>query len=192
MSGLTASRSIALVAALGGLACATNPAPKGWLAPPAVAQSDQYGAWIVVTAVQSSARGDRHQPRREIAGEFLDVGHDSVFVLLSSGTVSATALADVRRARLAYYDSQSGSLAGWTFLGSVSTISNGWFAGLTFPIWLIAGSLTTASQSRAPIVSVSVNNRADWARVRMYARFPQGLPAHLPRTLPPKVEHRHP
>jgi hypothetical protein len=54
----------------------------------------------------------------------------------------------------------------------------------TLPVWIIAGTLATASQSRAPLRPV--HDRAGWSALGRYARFPGGLPANLPRTLPPK------
>jgi hypothetical protein len=190
MSGLPGSRRLVLLAALGSSACASNPAPHGWLAPTARAQADPYGAWIVVEAAQPPTAGEHQRARREVAGEFLAVDHDSVFVLLPSGAVNSIALATVLRARLAYYNSQAGALEAWTFAGSLSTISNGAYAIFTLPLWIIAGSLTTGGQSRAPIVSLEGGEPTAWAHVRMYARFPQGLPPQLPATLPPKVRER--
>lgn len=172
----------ALLAATFG--CAQNPAPGGWLEPAREAVDDPYGAWI---AVSEEGRG--------VAGEFLAIDRDSVFVLLPSGSVHAVSLDRVTGAQLAYYDAQPGALAIWTTVGSWSTISNGILLIFTLPTWIIGGSVATGSQSRAPLVSLDHEETAEsgadswaerWNAVRKYARFPGGLPPDLPRTLPTK------
>jgi hypothetical protein len=177
---MPASRWIGFALAGGALACSQNPAPTGWLAPARAAQSDPYGAWIVVWPPAGP----------EVAGEFLAVDRDTVFVLPPGGGVRAVALGSVEGALVAFYDAQWGGLTGWTMAGALSTISNGWFSAFTFPLWTIGGSLITGGQSRAPLRRV--RSAADWSAVRMFARFPAGLPPDLPRTLPPKERRRAP
>jgi hypothetical protein len=151
-------------------ACANNPAPSGWLPTPDDAPQDPYGAWIVV----QHARG-------ETDGELIAVHEDSVFVLTQSGRLAGFAHGGINQARIAYFDAQWVGLAVWTFVGSLATISNGYFAGFTLPLWLIAGPIATASQSRAPLESVK--RESQWAEMRMYARFPQGMPQELDRSV---------
>lgn len=159
----------------GTLGCAANPAPRGWLAPAREAQTDPYGAWIVVKRLGGGG---------DVSGEFLAVERDSLFVLSANSAVRAIPLDGVLRAQIAFYDARSGDLALWTALGSLSTISNGAFLIFTFPIWIIGGSVATAGQSSAPLRRVDPTHT--WDAVRMYARFPGGLPPNLPRMLPPK------
>jgi hypothetical protein len=167
-------RSFAVALAGISTACTRNPAPSGWLAPPHEAQSDPYGAWIVVTREDTS----------DVGGELLAVERDSLFVLTSDSAVNAFATDRLLRATVAYYDSEWGRLATWTALGSLGTISNGFVLILTLPISAIGGSVATAAQSRAPIRRVE--RGGNWEDLRMFARFPAGLPANLPRTLAPK------
>jgi len=168
-------RWVFVTLACGALGCVRSPAPNDWLSPPQQAQADAYGAWIVITRVGGGP---------EETGEFLAVERDSVFVLSSNREVRAVPRDSVTRARLWFYDAQWGQLNGWTALGSLSSIANGYFAILTLPAWIIGGSIATARQSRAPLLRV--DRPADWEAVRMYARFPAGVPANLPRNLPPK------
>lgn len=152
------------------LACATNPAPRGWLAPAQEAQADPYGAWIVVSQSGGSS-----------SGEFLAVDRDSVFILAMNSQVVAVSRTRVVQADVWFYDAKWGGLAGWTALGAVSTISNGYLLILTLPAWTIGGTIATAAHSRAPRRRVV---RPDgWEVVRQHARFPAGLPPGLPRTL---------
>jgi hypothetical protein len=164
--------SLTLVA--GTVACVQNPAPIGWLSPAVAAQKDVYGAWIVVTT--SDTTGE--------SGEFLAVDNDSVFVLSVDGIVRAVPRGSVREAKIAFYQSQLGSVVLWSALGTLSTVSNGVLLVLTAPAWIIAGTVASASESRAPIRTVA--RTEDWETVRMYARFPIGMPENLPRRLRPK------
>ena len=66
--------------------------------------------------------------------------------------------------------------------GALSTASHGVLAGVTFPVWVLGGSLATASQSRKPIVNYDPA-RSDPRSLSPYARFPQGLPDEVDRGL---------
>jgi hypothetical protein len=177
---MPARKGLSLVLAGAALACSQNPAPSGWLAPPRAAQADPYGAWIVVWSPTWV----------EWSGEFLAMDGDSVFLLSPDSVVRGFPISGIREAQLAFYDGQWGTLAGWTIVGAVSTISNGGFLIFTFPLWTIGGSLITGGQSRAPLRRV--RSAGDWRDARMFARFPAGLPPDLPRTLPPKQRRRAP
>ena len=169
-------RWIVMGLAIGTLACARNPAPGAWLGTAAEMQNDPYGAWIVVSADSV-----------ETFGEFLAVDRDSVFVLGQDVTVRTVPLSRVTHAELAFFDARWSDLALWTGLGALSTISNGVILVLTFPTWIIGGTIATAAESRAPLRTV--NRIEDWDSVRMFARFPGGLPENLPRRLPTKPVH---
>ena len=167
-------RGILAVLVVTVIGCAHNPAPGAWLSPPFDAQSDPYGAWVDVSTGDTTG----------VAGEFLAVERDSIFVLSLDSTVHAVPTAHVVRAQLAFYDARWGDLALWSALGAVSTISNGVLLVFTFPTWVIGGTIAAASDSRAPIRKVT--HAEEWEGVRMYARFPAGMPENLPRRLPPK------
>jgi len=152
-------------------ACAGNPAPRGWLPSPAQAAEDPYGAWIEVLARDGS----------EIEGELIAVQDDSVFVLTSEGVLAALAYADAEQARSAFYRSEYGNLVLWAALGTVASISHGWFAAGTVPLWIIIGSVAAGSDSRAPMETVRRDEQ--WSKIRMFARFPQGMPPSLDRSV---------
>ena len=155
----------ALVAALLVGGCASNTAPPGWLPTPAEAAGDGYGGWIDVTW-----HDGRHDSRTD--GELIAVNSDSVWILGQDGRriIPTTA---VQRGKLTAYDAKTGGLAIWTLLGTLSTISNGFYLLATAPTWIIGGSLATGSQSRAPVRS---HPPRSWAELAAFARFPAGLP----------------
>ncbi len=161
------------LAILGG--CVTNPAPVPM--PPAnVAATEAYGGWVTVRPAGGRTGGSR----ADVAGELIAVHPDSVFVLTDSALVGLPR-GQTRKATLFAYDSRAGSLAAWGFLGTLSTVSNGYFLVLTAPLWIITSSVATAHQSRAPMVETS--DSAGWDRLRLFARFPQGIPPTLDRTI---------
>lgn len=60
--------------------------------------------------------------------------------------------------------------ATWTILGTISTISHGWFAVYTAGVWIGVGTPASVAAGN-PSLQVG-----DCRAVRAYARFPQGLP----------------
>jgi hypothetical protein len=148
------------------VACVRNPAPQGFLPSPAQAPHDVYGGWIHVTVPAGG-----HDST--IAGELIAARADTVWILPDSGGVVAVATSTVKRGRVARYNAEAGAIGGFTALGVVSTISNGWLLGITAPLWIITGIVASSNESRAPLRDVPP---LEWANLAAYARFPQGLP----------------
>jgi hypothetical protein len=154
------------------LACQANPSPEEWLPTPEATPQWPRGGWIVI----DRAVADSTAPRLPlIDGELLAVSPDSGWVLTDQG-VEAVAAADVAQATLVGWDPQTEKLGLWTAIGAVSTISNGVILVFTAPMWVIGGSLATASHSRRPVLTTDDDQ---WLDLRLYARFPQGLPPGL-------------
>ena len=153
--------------------CASTGAPDDWLSPAAEAPIDPFGAWVTVEFVKSQEKGF-------IRGEFLAVDRDSIYVLTGfapvEDPVSAIPLALVEKAMIAHFDPETGKAIGWVTFGSISTLSHGMGAVITFPLWIIMGSAMAGGHSRTPL-----ENYPDltWNELKMYARFPQGPPPDL-------------
>lgn len=105
-------------------------------------------------------------------GELIAVTPDSLWVL-SPGGGDIVALPDLVGGQMVGWNSQYGNVGAAAILGTLSTISNGWFLFLTAPMWVVGGSLAAASQSRHPIIRALPPR---WMELRRFARFPQGLP----------------
>ena len=146
--------------------CFHTSAPKGWLPTAEEAQRDAYGGWIKLDFSMGAEKNTVH-------GELIAAAPDSLHVLTADSLV-VVPTSSVTAGTLTAFDSQYGALRLWTILGAVSTVSHGFVLVLTAPIWAIAGSTATASSSKAPRVEST-----DPALLRMYARFPQGLPPGL-------------
>ena len=176
------ARSTLLGALLVLSGCAGTHAPKDWLPNASEATTQAHGGWVVLRLADRSM----HE------GELIAIGPDSLFVLEPSGC-RGFAQTQVEHGLLTGYDSEADRLQAWVVVGSLSTLSHGVFLVGTFPLWLLAGGLATASQAHAGRVSITPTT---WEKARLYARFPQGLPEGLdraevrPRDPPPRIVTR--
>jgi hypothetical protein len=146
--------------------CTLNAAPPKWL--PTASETAVYGGWIRLE-VQSEGGG------APVEGELLALNADSVWVLTAVET-RAVPRARVRKGSLTAYDPEAGHLATWTLLGTLGTASHGVISAITAPLWVLTGSLATASQARSARLE---RPPRDWADLARYARFPQGPPPGL-------------
>ena len=137
-----------------------------------VETSDGRRGWVLPKELASQ----QGVPR--IQGELIAFERDSVFVMTPSQLVSVSAT-DIVSARLYTFAPNTGSLALWTFVGVLSTASHGAGLVLSLPVWIIAGTASAVSESHSPEVKVPGRS---WEYLRMFARFPQGLPPGLDRS----------
>jgi len=165
------ARSAVVLVVLLASACQSIPAPEDWLPTPFETPEWTYGGWIQVEMKPTAPK----VPAAVWGGELIAVSADSGWILTDNG-VTAVAVRDVSRATLVGWDPDFSGFLLWSLLGTVSTISNGAFLVATAPMWIIGGSLATASQSRSSTIKTE---RAQWSDFRLYARFPQGLPPGL-------------
>ena len=143
--------------------CASTHTPSRWLPDPEQAASDTYGAWVEIKS--------RHG---NIWGELVAVAEETVFVADSS--LHAIASTDILAAQLLTYDASG---LGWYVpLGTLSTLSNGWFLVFTAPMWIIGGTIAAISRSYDPIIDYPDKLLKQFVP---FARYPQGLPPDLDR-----------
>lgn len=144
--------------------CANTYAPNRWLSDPDDIRSEPYGGWIRVECTSEV-----------LSGELVAICHDSVFV--ADSILHATPQSSVMNARLVTYYAGEG-IGAAVFLGTLSTISNGWFLVFTAPMWLIGGTIAASSRSYAPIIDFP---ESSWEKIIPFARYPQGLPLGIDR-----------
>ena len=143
--------------------CATTNVPSHWLNEPKFIASDAYGGWIEIKSLKN-----------RIAGELIAISKDTVFI--ANGTIQTVASKDILSARLVIYDAPS--MVGYVFLGTLLTISNGFYLIFTAPMWIIGGSIAAVSRSYDPIIDYPQRPLEDFMP---FARYPQGLPSGLDR-----------
>jgi hypothetical protein len=152
-------------------ACAKSTAPPGWLPEPSEAPPDLYGGWVVVWSSEAG--------RRQAAqGELIAVEEDTVFVLSARGLI-AIPRAHITAATLTAYFPDTRRISGWGILGTLSTLSHGIGLILSAPVWIIGSTAAASSVSREPRLEYP---QQPWEVLRMYARFPQGLPEGIERS----------
>jgi len=148
-------------------ACASLQAPKGWLPMAPEVQSQAYGCWIVVDHL----KGDQLMIT---SGELIAVTPDSMFILNESG-LSEISAAAVKKTKLEIFKERK-VVGLWAMLGTLSTLSHGFYLVLSAPIWVISGISGAVGESRSGIVEIEGSSPEEF---RKYARFPQGLPAGI-------------
>ncbi|CAN5918161.1 hypothetical protein BH11MYX3_BH11MYX3_09550 [soil metagenome] len=157
------ARDLMLIAALCG--CVSNPDPRQ----PSIQKMERegLGGYIVVTTRQGEI----------VQGELISVESQVVRVLRLGRQQSLVIvpLTDVRTAELYHYESEGG-LGVWAALGTLSTISHGFFLVLSAPAWILTGSLAAGIESRHVINEYPDD---DWPVFAKWARFPQGMPLGL-------------
>lgn len=122
-----------------------------------------------------------------IEGELLAVEEDELWVEPDEGpAIQQVARRDVELATVYVRSNESGELAGWTVLGTLSTLSHGSLALLGAPVWLAVGvpsATLESSGARADVTGRGMD------ALFQYARYPQGLPDAIrpggPRALRP-------
>lgn len=165
---------VVLVVALWATGCASTTAPRGFLPDLDAMDRHVYGGWAECMLVGGVA-----------AGELLAVDRDSL-VLLSGRTVRTVPMNSISSMFVTGYDASAGGMAAWTVLGTLSTITHGVGLILSAPVWLLVGTISSVSYSYTPRESVTrrdldhpVSAARAIERLRMYARYPQGLPESL-------------
>jgi hypothetical protein len=108
-------------------------------------------------------------------GELIAVSKDTVF--FADRTFHGIATSDIRSARLVIYDAEN--LGVFVPIGTASTLSNGWYAIFTMPLWIVGGTIAAVARSYEPIYDFP---QYPLDKLAPYARFPQGIPQDLDRS----------
>ena len=161
------------------LGCATTSAPVRWLPDAQEAGRHPYGGWIELSA----------SLHRSVRGELLAISDGKIYVLTSSDKVAIVTSDVVTYAKLTPIDMQSGKIGKWVLLelvinfpivpmltGSEAMSGHGFIYIISAPLWILAGILSAATESRAIQINLPEDN---WATFAFYARFPQGMPGNF-------------
>jgi hypothetical protein len=144
--------------------CATVRAPYGSVPKRLGIRTDAFGGWITLNLISNA---------KTVEGELVAVSSDSVFVF-EGDTLQTFPTLDITYARVVLYNNNSSGYAGWTAIGSLATVLNGYYAVFTFPLFLITGMATTIAESNRVNYFDFPSN--EWEVLKKYARFPQGIP----------------
>ena len=151
--------------------CATTYAPDNWLPETEDIPRGAHGGWITVIAQEGSSQPN--EKWMQYSGEFIALDEENVYVLYDSlyiipKNIIVNSVVDLDQ-------KNTGSYAVWVTLGSLLTISNGMYATITLPLWLLAGIPTATSESYRDLYETEYPNEIYWNDVNKFSRFPQGV-----------------
>jgi hypothetical protein len=172
---MRASEGAAILLALAlACSCATNPTPDDRIVSQEEAISSGKGAYAFVRCDGAAA----------VAGELVASGNGRLSVLTDHGGLVDVNYARVADLTLGVHDNNFDGIAAWTVLGSLSTISHGFFLIFSLPVWLASGIGASANESHRGLFVCPANTHSNppismtscLIDAAAYARFPQGLP----------------
>jgi hypothetical protein len=169
--------------------CRMMNAPEGWLQDRDEFMKFGYGGWLTVYTVADSIRSyfatsdndlsDYPFLIKEISGEFICIKDSSVFILTLGDSVIAIPFRYAAAASLELTNNKGGLVGGLAFIGTLSTISNGFIAILTAPMWIIGGVATSFNESNRDVYEEDFPKIKWWQNVSKFSRFPEGIPRGL-------------
>ena len=169
--------------------CAANRAAPDLLLGPEEAQRTARGSWATAWLKPGSATAAALAPlsagkQVEVEGELLAALPDRIYLraqrLIVEGDPAGRQvpapvripIADLARVRVERYATGKYAMGTWTAVGALSTPTQGYFAVFSFLIWILAGSVSSAVESRHAFLdwpgAAALQDLAPWAR------FPQG------------------
>ena len=136
------------------------------------------GSWIVLYDSTKLVPSAKHE------GEFIAISNDSVFLFSASG-LQGIQKQRISIGKLFVSDPPvtTGGLVAWVMLGTLSTASHGVGLVFTAPAWLIIGSISAGAAASSIDAGDLQYPARTWAELTAFARFPQGFPPGLDRSL---------
>jgi hypothetical protein len=111
-----------------------------------------------------------------LEGELLAQDWRNIWLSHESGRVVLIELSSVGRVLIELYPSHPLAMGVWTGIGTVSTLSHGFFLVLTGPTWLASGIASTVHEAEVNDYAVEGSDLGDlW----QFTRYPQGPPPAL-------------
>lgn len=151
--------------------CATTYAPDNWLPDTDDVPQNTHGGWIALVTQEAISQSD--EVWMQYSGEFIALDEDNVYLLYDSlyiipKNIITESVVDIDQ-------KNTGMYALWVILGSLSTISNGYYLTITFPLWLIAGIPTASGESFRDMHAEEYPDEIYWGNINKFSRFPQGV-----------------
>lgn len=155
--------------------CATTYAPSGWLPKTEDIEKTAYGGWLTVVV---PAKTFNEEPKWiQYGGEFIAQNEDKVFLLYDSLYIIPKY--NIIKSILEVDEKNDTEYGLWTLGGSVSTVTHGFFAVISLPVWLLAGIPAAVGESSRDRYEAEQPDSNYWSDINKFARFPQGLPSNI-------------
>lgn len=159
--------AVVLIAMVTG--CKTISAPKGSVPKRKQLPLDAYGAWF---------SGRQSAQKMLVQGELIAIENDSIFIL-SADELKGIPAKEIDSAGVIVFNTEENTYAIWTGLLTAASLTTGYFAGLTLPLSLGVGIVTTRDEANR-INSFDFPQNS-WPTISKFARFPQGMPPGIDR-----------
>lgn len=152
------------ILAIAGLLSGCNPTRNVYLPPVASVNRTSNGSFILVKAQDL-----------KVKGELIAIQDDKLFILTSTNmqkSIVTVSVSAVKKYRIHYARSRG---YGWTIpIFTAFTLTHGILMLITGPLNLVTTTIVTVSSNRA----YSYDNKdITYDKLKMFARFPQGVPA---------------
>jgi len=151
--------------------CATSYAPANYLPSTDDVPQNIYGGWLTVITAPDSLDPDENW--MQFSGEFI-ASEDSIIYLLYDSLYQIPK-SKITESTLELDEKNTTTYGLWVFGGSILTLSNGIYAGITLPLWLLAGIPTVVGESSRDRYETDEPTKEYWNSIKMFARFPQGV-----------------
>lgn len=166
--------ALAATALVLGAGCGTiSPAPPGWRRGPAAVQRSPLGSWANVTLASGAI----------VSGEIIAADADAVYLGAAPRLLTVPGRC-VRSMRIGFYETETGGIATWALVGTLSTITHGFFLVMSAPLWIADGVVSTAVAERKGHLTLHFERGGPLASAGTWARFPQGLPSTFAERAP--------
>jgi hypothetical protein len=162
--------AIILISAILFNGCATTYAPDNWLPDTPDVTQNVYGGWITVITEPDSLYPN--EKWMQYGGELISLDDNDIYLLYDS--LYQIPKKKIRNSTLELDEKNATVYGVWTFLGTLSTISNGKFLIITAPLWLLIGIPATVGESVRDRYEMEEPTQEYWDSINKFARFPQG------------------
>ena len=160
-----------LILALLVTGCATTYAPDDWLPDTEDIPQNAHGGWITVVTQEVNSQSDEEW--MQYSGEFIALDEENAYVLYDS--LYVVPKNKIVNSTIELDQKSTGGYAIWVTLGSLSTLSHGYYGIITLPLWLLAGIPTAAGESFRDMHEAEYPDEIYWNEVNKFSRFPQGV-----------------
>jgi hypothetical protein len=160
-----------LISSLLLIGCAASYAPIDYLPDTDDVPQNIYGGWLTVITAPDILNPDENW--MQYSGEFI-ASEDSMIYLLYDSLYQILK-SKITESILELDEKNTATYGLWVFGGSILTISNGYYAGITLPLWLLVGIPTVVGESARDRYEMDDPTQEYWDSIEMFARFPQGV-----------------
>jgi hypothetical protein len=151
--------------------CAASNAPDNWLPDTQDVPQNIYGGWITLITEPDSL--NPNEEWMQYSGEFISYDESNIYLLYDS--LYQIPKSKIRNCTLELDQKNATAYGVWVFLGTISTISNGYYSAITAPLWLVAGIPSAVGESVRDRYEEEPPTQEYWDSINMFARFPQGV-----------------